>query len=233
MYGSYATAEQAVQEQKRFLYKVYAWMGMAVLLTAFAAYFTAQNETLQRLIFGNMFGWIVLVAAELGLVWFLSSRVFRLSFETGLALFTLYSVLNGITLSAIFLVYSLGTISSVFFVSSAMFFAMSAYGWLTKADLSKWGNILFMALIGVIIASLVNFFLHSGIFQTIISFVGVLVFVGLTAYDTFRLKKLHAQMSSDATMVRKLGVLGALSLYLDFINLFLMMLSLFGGRRGS
>ncbi|NNM54313.1 MAG: Bax inhibitor-1/YccA family protein [Spirochaetales bacterium] len=233
MYGSYTTAEVAVQEQKKFLVKVHGWMGLAVLLTAFAAFFTSKNEFLEQLIFGNPFGWLVLVVGEVALVWFLSARVFRLSFETGLALFTLYSVLNGVTLSAVFLVYSLGSIAGVFFISAGMFFAMSLYGWVTKADLSKWGSILFMALIGVIIASVVNFFLHSGVFQTIISFVGVLVFVGLTAYDSFRLRRMQAELAGDTVMLRKLGLLGALSLYLDFINLFLMMLQLFGGRRNS
>ena len=233
MYGSYTTAEVAVQEQKKFLVKVHGWMGLAVLLTAFAAFFTSKNAFLENLIFGNPFGWIVLVVGELALVWYLSARVFRLSFETGLALFTLYSVLNGVTLSAVFLVYSLGSISAVFFIAAGMFFAMSLYGWVTKADLSKWGSILFMALIGVIIASLVNFFLHSSVFQTIISFVGVLVFVGLTAYDSFRLRRMQAELAGDTVMLRKLGLLGALSLYLDFINLFLMLLQLFGGRRSN
>jgi len=166
-------------------------------------------------------------------VWFgtFSSRVFDLKFETGLALFAIYSVLNGVTLSVIFLLYTASSIASTFFVCSAMFFGMSLYGWVTKADLSKWGNILFMALIGVIIASLVNFFLKSDILGYIISFVGVIVFTGLTAYDTWKLKQAQEELSGNEVAIRKLGLLGALTLYLDFVNLFLMLLRLFGGRR--
>jgi hypothetical protein len=234
MSPSFAAAEQAALTQKRFLYRVYAWMGAAILLTAFAAFFTAQSPALLQLIFGNgrgfPIGMLVLVAAEFGLVWFLSARVFDLQFETGLALFALYSVLNGVTLSAIFLIYTSGSIASTFFVCSAMFFGMSLYGWTTKADLSKWGNILFMALIGIVIASLVNLFLRSDAMSYIISFVGVIVFTGLTAYDTWKLKEAQEQLGGNEVMVRKLGLLGALTLYLDFVNLFLMLLRLFGRR---
>jgi FtsH-binding integral membrane protein len=235
MSNSFAAAEQAAQTQKRFLYQVYAWMGAAILLTAFAAFFTAQSPFLLQLIFGNGRGYpiglIVLVIAEFALVWYLSARVFDLPFETGAALFALYSVLNGVVLSSIFLVYTSGSIASTFFVCSAMFFGMSLYGWTTKSDLSKWGNILFMALIGIVIAGLVNWFLRSDVLGYIISFIGVVVFTGLTAYDTFKLKEAHDQVSGNEVMVRKLGLLGALTLYLDFINLFLMLLRLFGGRR--
>lgn len=235
MSNSFAAAEQAALTQKRFLYQVYAWMGLAILITAVAAFFTAQSPFLLQLIFGGgtglPFGLIVLVVAEFGLVWYLSSKVFDLQFETGAGLFALYSVLNGVTLSVIFLAYTSSSIASTFFVCSAMFFGMSLYGWTTKADLSKWGNILFMALIGVIIASLVNFFLRSDALGYIISFIGVIVFTGLTAYDTWKLKEAHEQMNGDEAMVRKLGLLGALTLYLDFVNLFLMLLRLFGVRR--
>jgi len=235
MSQSFAAAEQAALTQKRFLYQVYAWMGAAILLTAFAAFFTAQSPALLQLIFGSgrglPIGMIVLVLAEFGLVWYLSSRVFDLAFETGLALFALYSVLNGVTLSVIFLIYTSGSIASTFFICSAMFFGMSLYGWTTKSDLSKWGNILFMALIGIVIASLVNMFLNSSVMSYIISFVGVIVFTGLTAYDTWKLKDAREQMAGNEVMVRKLGLLGALTLYLDFVNLFLMLLRLFGGRR--
>jgi len=234
MSQSFAAGEQAALTQKRFLYQVYAWMGAAILLTAFAAFFTAQSPALLQFIFGDgrgfPIGLIVLVLAEFGLVWYLSARVFDLAFETGLALFALYSVLNGVTLSVIFLVYTSGSIASTFFVCSAMFFGMSLYGWTTKADLSKWGNILFMALIGIIIAGLVNWFLRSDVLGYIISFIGVLVFTGLTAYDTWKLKEAREQMAGNDVLVRKLGLLGALNLYLDFVNLFLMLLRLFGRR---
>ncbi len=224
----------AVQSQNRFLYQMYAWMGVAILLTAFSAFFTAQNTGLLQLIFGSgqglPLGLIVLVVAELALVWYLSARVMELSFETGLALFALYSVLNGVTLSAVFLVYSLSSIASTFFICSALFFTMSFYGWTTKADLSKWGNILFMALIGIVIAGLVNWFLKSDALSYVISFIGVIVFTGLTAYDTWKFKEAREQLGDNAVMVRKLGLLGALSLYLDFVNLFLMLLRLFGRR---
>ncbi len=228
----YAVA--AAESQNRFLYQMYAWMGVAILLTAFAAFFTARNQGLLQLVFGDgrglPVGLFVLVIAELGLVWYLSARVFDLSFETGAALFALYSVLNGVTLSSIFLIYTLPSISSTFFICAALFFGMSLYGWTTKADLSRWGNILFMALFGLIIAGLVNWFLKSEAFGYIISFVGVLLFTGLTAYDTWKLKEAREQLGDDAVMVRKLGLLGALSLYLDFVNLFLMLLRFFGRR---
>jgi len=234
MSQSFSATEQAALTQKRFLYQVYAWMGVAILLTAFAAFFTAQSPALLRLIFGEgrglPLGMIVLVLAEFGLVWYLSARVFDLQFETGLALFALYAVLNGVTLSVIFLAYTASSIASTFFVCSAMFFGMSFYGWTTKADLSKWGNILFMALIGIIIAGLVNWFLKSDILGYVISFVGVIVFTGLTAYDTWKLKQAHDELAGNDVMVRKLGLLGALNLYLDFVNLFLMLLRLFGRR---
>jgi FtsH-binding integral membrane protein len=235
MSQSFAATEQAVIAQKKFLYQVYAWMGAAILLTAFAAFFTAQSPFLLKLIFGVggglPIGMIVLIVAEFALVWYLSARVFDLQYETGMALFALYAVLNGVTLSVIFLAYTASSIASTFFVCAAMFFAMSFYGWTTKSDLSKWGNILFMGLIGIVIAGLVNWFLRSDILGYLISFVGVIVFTGLTAYDTWKLKEAHGQMAGNDVMVRKLGLLGALNLYLDFINLFLMLLRLFGGRR--
>jgi len=235
MSNYFAAAEQAALSQKRFLYQVYAWMGAAILLTAIAAVFTAQSDVLLGLIFGNgrglPIGLIVLVIAEVALVWFLSAKVFDLEFSTGAGLFALYSVLNGVTLASVFLIYTASSIGSTFFVCAAMFFAMSLYGWTTKADLSKWGNILFMALIGILIASLVNFFLHSTVLGYIISFVGVIVFVGLTAYDTYKLKEAHTELAGNEVMTKKLGILGALTLYLDFVNLFIMLLRLFGVRR--
>jgi len=231
---SFLAAEQAAVTQKRFLYQVYAWMGVAILLTALSAFFTAQSPALVQLIFGSgrglPVGMIVLVLAEFGLVWYLSARVFDLQYETGLALFALYSVLNGVTLSVIFLYYTSSSITTTFFVCSAMFFGMSLYGWTTKSDLSKWGNILFMALIGILIASLVNWFLRSDALSYIISFVGVIVFTGLTAYDAWKLKEAQEELAGNDVMVRKLGLLGALTLYLDFVNLFLMLLRLFGRR---
>jgi hypothetical protein len=235
MSNLYVAAEKAAIEQKKFLYQVYSWMGLAILLTAVASYFTSQNQFVMNLVFatsgGFPVGLIVLIVAEVGLVWYLSSRVFDLSFETGSALFALYAFLNGVTLSSIFMVYSLGSIASTFFVCSAMFFSVSLWGYATKSDLSKWGNILFMGVIGIVLASLVNLFLRSTLMGYIISIVGVLVFTGLTAYDTWKLKQAQEQMSGDAVALRKLGLLGALQLYLDFINLFLMLLRLFGGRR--
>lgn len=235
MSNFYVAAEKAAIEQKKFLYQVYSWMGLAVLVTALTAIATANNPLVFSLIFGNgrgyPIGMIVLAVAQFGLVWFLSSRIFDLKFETGAAVFALYAFLNGLLLSSIFMIYRVDSIISTFFISSAMFFAVSLYGYATKADLSKWGNILFMGLIGIIIASVVNMFLGSSLLGWIISFVGVIVFTGLTAYDTWKLKQMQEQMGGDAVAVRKLGLLGALTLYLDFINLFLMLLRLFGGRR--
>jgi len=186
-----------------------------------------------RLVFGNSFVFLLLILAELALVFSISGMVNRMSAGTATALFVLYSALNGVTLSFIFLAYARASIASTFFICSATFLGCSIYGWTTKRDLTSWGGFLMMGLIGIIIASLVNMFFRSSSVSMIVSYIGVLVFVGLSAYDTQKLKNMALTQPADldGAVIRKGAILGALSLYLDFINLFLLLLRIFGQSR--
>jgi FtsH-binding integral membrane protein len=208
-------------------------MAIGLALTGFVAYFTAQNESLRQLIFSNSLVFFALVIGELIMVFYISARINRISAGTATALFVAYSALNGLTLSFIFLVYTSSSITSTFFVCAATFGACSIYGWMTKRDLTSLGGFMTMGLIGIIIASLVNMFFKSSGMAMIISYIGVLVFVGLTAYDTQKIKNMASTQPAGigAGAIRKGAILGALSLYLDFINLFLMLLRILGGNR--
>ena len=210
---------------------VYLWMTMALALTALTAYTVAGSETLLHAIFANRALFFGLIIGELALVFILAANILRMSFLTATLMFIAYSVVNGATLSVIFLVYDLGSIGLTFLVTAGMFGAMSLYGFVTGRDLSSWGNLLLMALVGVVIASLVTLFLKSQTLMWIVTYIGIVLFVGLTAYDTQRIKRMiYSGAAVDETM-QKLALLGALSLYLDFINLFLYMLRLLGNRR--
>ncbi len=225
------TAEEIQREQATFITKVYSWMAMALALTGFTAYAVASSEAMIQMIFGSMFVFYGLIIAELGLVWYISSRLHSMTANTATSLFVLYSVLNGLTMAFIFLVYTASSIASTFLITAGTFGAMSFYGYTTKKDLTSWGNILFMAVIGLIIASIVNIFLKSSMFNFIISCIGVLVFTGLTAYDTQKIKEMNIIGNDGTEEDRKEAISGALCLYLDFINLFLFLLRLLGGRR--
>ncbi|MBW1805464.1 MAG: Bax inhibitor-1/YccA family protein [Deltaproteobacteria bacterium] len=216
-----------------FVRSVYNWMCIGLGLTGFVALYVSGNETILRLVFGNSFIFFGLIIAELALVFSISSRVDRMSAGTATSLFILYAALNGVTLSFIFLAYTRTSIVSTFFICAATFLAVSIYGWTTKKDLTSMGGFLMMGLIGVIIATVVNIFIRSSAMSMIISYIGVIVFVGLTAYDTQKIKNmaLTQPVGLDGAVVRKGALLGALSLYLDFINLFLMLLRIFGGGR--
>lgn len=216
-----------------FIRSVYNWMAIALALTGFTAYYVSHNEAMVQLIYGTPGLIMILIFAELGFVFFLSARIQKLQAGTATALFTIYSILNGITLSYIFLAYTATSIVSTFMVCSVTFLACSVYGMVTKKDLTSLGGFMFMGLIGIIIASVVNIFLQSSAMQMIISYIGVVVFIGLTAYDTQKLKTMSTTIPNNATgaMIRKGALMGALSLYLDFINLFIMMLHIFGGSR--
>jgi uncharacterized protein len=216
-----------------YVRSVYNWMGIGLGLTGFVAYYVSTSESLLRLVFGNPLVLIVLIVAELGLVFAIAGMVNRMSAGTATALFVIYSGLNGVTLSSIFLVYVQASIVSTFFICAATFIACSFYGWTTKRDLTSLGGFMMMGLIGIIVASLVNMFIQSSSVSVIISYIGVFVFVGLTAYDTQKIKNMAMTQPAnlDGAVVRKGAILGALSLYLDFINLFLMLLSIFGQRR--
>lgn len=216
-----------------FVRSVYNWMAIGLGLTGLVALFVSSSETMLRLIFGNPFIFFALILGELGLVFFISGRVDRMSAGTATSLFVLYSALNGATLSFIFLAYTRASIVSTFFICAGTFIGCSIYGWTTKKDLTSWGGFLMMGLIGIIIASLVNLFIRSSGMSLIISYIGVIVFVGLTAYDTQKLKNMALTQPADldGAVIRKGAILGALSLYLDFINLFLMLLRIFGSSR--
>jgi hypothetical protein len=208
-------------------------MGIGLALTGFVAYYVSTSESLIRLVFGNPLLLMVLIVAELGLVFAIAGMVNRMSAATATALFVIYSGLNGVTLSSIFLVYVQTSIVSTFLICAATFIACSLYGWMTKRDLTSLGGFMMMGLIGIVIASLVNLFLQSSSVSAIISYIGVFVFIGLTAYDTQKIKNMAMTQPAnlDGAVIRKGAILGALSLYLDFINLFLMLLSIFGQRR--
>ncbi len=210
--------------------KVYLWMTLALVITGFSAYYVATSETLLSLIYGNSIVFWVVALSPLALVLLLSFGIQKLSLTAATLVFVLYSVLMGASLSSIFMVYSMSSIVQVFFVTAGTFGVMSLYGYTTKSDLTSWGKLLLMALIGLIIASVVNIFLGNSVLDIIISFVGVLVFVGLTAYDTQKIKEMLMQAPDASESMQKLALMGALSLYLDFVNLFLYLLRLFGNR---
>ena len=224
---------QAQVQVNTFVRSVYNWMAVGLFLTGVVAYAVASSETMIRLILGNQILFFGLIIGELVLVYTISARINKMQASTATGLFVLYAVLNGLTLSFIFLVYTRSSIASTFFVCAGTFIACSAYGWMTKRDLTSLGGFLMMGLIGIIIASLVNLFIQSSGMSMIISYIGVLVFIGLTAYDTQQLKSMALSQPAglEAGVVRKGAILGALKLYLDFINLFIMLLHIFGGSR--
>ncbi len=229
-YRSMQTTQSRVEVVNAFMRGVYGWMCLGLLVTAAASAFMASSPAMMQAVFGNQILFFGLIISELGLVMGLSAAINRLSAGTASGLFVLYSALNGVTLAAIFAVYAKAVIINAFLVTGGMFGAMSLYGLLTRRDLTSMGSFLFMGLIGIIIASVVNIFTKSAMMDFIISCVGVLVFLGLTAYDTQKLKVMGEMApADDATAVRRGTILGALTLYLDFINLFLMMLRLFSG----
>lgn len=208
--------------------KTYLWMTFALVITALSAMVVAKSPALIQMIYGSSFGIWAIVIAELALVWFLSARIMKMSLASAGLMFIVYSVLNGVMLSAILFVYSPACIYKTFFITAGTFASVSLFGYLTKKDLSRMGSIMFMALIGLIIATVVNIFVHSSMLDIIISYVGVIVFVGLTAWDTQKLKSLYEEAEEANDSVLKMALLGALSLYLDFINLFLYLLRIFG-----
>ena len=214
-----------------YITKVYNWMAVALLLTGAVAYFTAGSEQLIQLVFGNRILFFGLIIGELLLVGYLSARIHKLSSYNATLIFLLYSALNGLTLSFVFMAYTSASIASTFIITAGTFGAMSVYGYFTKTDLTKIGNLAFMALIGIIIASVVNFFMQSEMMSWVITYLGVAIFVALTAYDTQKLKRLAIQGFENQENMEKGAILGALTLYLDFINLFLFLLRIFGDRK--
>ena len=212
--------------------KVYVWMALALVVSGMTALYVAQNSALMSLLMSSSASIWILCIAEIALVIYLTAKIDKLSFPTAGILFVLYSILNGVTLSFIFLAYTMNSIASTFFITAGTFGAMSLIGYTTKRDLSAMGRYLLFALIGLIIASVVNIFMGGSMLQWIISFVGVIIFVGLTAYDTQKIRQMFLMYGdgvNDST--QKLALMGSLTLYLDFINLFLYLLRFFGDRK--
>ena len=211
--------------------KVFVWMTLALAITGLTAYGVATSPTILSLIFSSKVTFFGLIIAEFALVFAISGAINRLSLSTATMLFILYSVINGATLSSIFFAFSVATIGKVFFITAGTFGAMALVGYTTNTDLTSMGKLLFMALLGIIIASVVNMFVASSGLDLILSYVGVLVFVGLTAYDTQKIKQMCQAAPDASESTQKLALIGALSLYLDFINLFLYLLRIFGNNR--
>ena len=210
--------------------KVYVWMTLALVITGFTAYGVATSPGVLQLIFGNKILFWGMIIAELALVIGVSAAINRLSLTTATLMFILYSVINGALFSSIFLIYTASSMATVFFITAGTFGVMALIGYTTKTDLTSIGKYLFMALIGLIIATLVNMFIKSEGFTYILSYIGVLIFVGLTAYDSQKIKQMLLQAPDAGEGAQKLALLGALTLYLDFINLFIYLLRIFGRR---
>jgi len=211
--------------------KVYVWMALALLITGMTAYYVATNEVILTAILTNKVLFFGLLIAELVLVIAVSAAINRLSLMMATLMFILYSVINGATMSVIFLIYQATSIATVFFITAGTFGAMAAIGYTTKKDLSSMGRILFMALIGLVIATVVNLFIKSDTMTLILSYIGVIVFVGLTAWDSQKIKQMLMQAPDVDEASQKVALLGSLELYLDFVNLFLYLLRIFGKRR--
>lgn len=226
--GNYASKAA----QSTLLRSVYVWMTLALIITGFVSMYVAQSYQLVSFIFGNRLALWGMLIAELAVVFYLSARINSISFTKATVMFIIYSILNGATLASIFLVYTMSSIASTFFVAAGTFGVMALYGYVTKSDLTRIGNICLMALIGLIIATLVSMFWQDSMLQMIITYVGVILFVGLTAYDSQKIKRLLTADGIEVTEeTQKIALLGALTLYLDFINLFLYLLRLLGDRK--
>lgn len=223
-YASSASTTQALFS------RIYAWMTAGLLVTAAVAFASYTTGALLTLMSYGRFALIGVIIVELGVVWYLSSRINSLSVSAAAGLFLAYAALNGLTISVVLFAFTLGSTASVFLITALMFAGTSVYGFTTGRDMSSWGSILFMGLFGLIIASVVNLFLRSEMLGWIVSFVGVLLFTALTAYDTQKLKALSETVEGEVETGR-LAILGALTLYLDFINLFLFLVRILGRRR--
>ena len=215
-----------------YMRNVYTWMTIGLAITAVVAYWVSGAPAFRQMVMGNTFSMIILILAQFGLVIALSAAIHKMSAAVATGMFVLYSALTGVVISSIFIVYPIATIGTTFLVTAGAFGAMSISGYVTKRDLTSLGSFLFMGLIGIIIAMVVNIFLKSTMMNFVVCCLGVLIFTGLTAYDTQRLRNFGMSAPvDDALAMRRGAILGALTLYLDFINIFLMLLQLFGGNR--
>jgi FtsH-binding integral membrane protein len=227
---------ETIPVAKTFLSGVFMWMGLALSITALVSWLFASDAALMAMLINpetgsmSMMGWVVMLA-PLGLVLWMSYGFQKLSSSTLILIFIGYSALMGMSLSFIFLIYTLPSIAKTFVIAASMFSFMGVVGYTTKTDLTKFGSLMMMGLVGLIIASVINMFMQSDTMEYVISFIGVLVFTGLTAYDVQKLKRIGATMSQGTETARKVTIMGALTLYLDFINLFLFLLRLFGNKK--
>jgi hypothetical protein len=227
-FGSTMSQSQVDEGLRKYMLRVYNYMGSGLALTGIVAYVVAHTGLYQAL-YGSGIGFIIMFA-PLGIVFFMGAKINSMKPTTAQTLFWVFSILMGASLSYVFLTYTATSIVRVFFITAATFGAMSLYGYTTKRSLARWGSFLFMGLIGVVIAMIVNIFMQSALMYFVISVVGVLVFTGLTAYDTQRIKQAYVESDGTAMLTKK-AIMGALSLYLNFINMFMMLLALFGGGR--
>lgn len=227
----FSSPEQVAQAQQKFITKVYGWMAAALAITGLTAWYIASSEALFTAIFASKGVFIFLLIGQVLLVGSLAGWARKMSTSVVTVIFVLYSVLTGVVFSALFLIYTQGSLASTFLITGGMFAVMSLYGWRTNNDLTKFGSILYMMLIGLIIASLVNIFMGSTMLYWISTYVGVFVFTGLIAFKTQNIKNLSGELEEGTDDYNKSAVMGALSLYLSFINLFLMLLRIFGSRR--
>ena len=223
--------EMVAETQRNFIRKVFGWMTLGLFITAVGSYIMLLNPALMQAMLKTGWPWLILMFAEIGLVIFLTAAINRLSPAMAGVSFIVYAALNGVTLSIIFLVYDISSIFQTFLICALMFAVMTIFGYTTKRDLTSLGSLLFMGLIGVLLAGLLNLFIRSSGLYWIVTIVGILVFIGLIAYDTQKLKNMSLAVSADGEAEAKASVIGALALYLDFINLFLLLLRIFGRRR--
>ena len=229
---SVADAQQAATAFSALMRKVYVWMTLALAVTGITAYAVANSYSLMSMLFSNQAVFWVLAIVEIGLVIGLSAAINKLSFATAAIMFVIYSIINGLTMSVIFIVYTTSSIAVTFFITAGAFAGLALIGYFTKKDLSTMGKFLMFALIGVIIASIVNIFVKSSGLEFVISIIGVLLFAGLTAYDSQKIKEMFLAYGNEVNdQTQKLAVLGSLTLYLDFINLFLYLLRFLGRAR--
>lgn len=218
-------------EQRTFITKVFGWMFFGLVITAIVAFAVANNPVMLNFIYGNQAVFIILLILEFVLVAYLAGWVKNMRASTATGVFLLYAAINGLTLSFVFIIYELSSIYITFLIAAGMFGTMSLYGYVTRRDLTSWGNLLFMMLIGLIIASVVNLFLNNETAYWVITYIGIITFVGLTAYDTQKIKELNVIGNEGTEEDTKEAISGALQLYLDFINLFLYLLRIFGRRK--
>lgn len=227
----FSSPEQIERDQQRFISKVYGWMAGALAITGLTAWWAASSIDVMQFFIANRGVLIFMFIGQILLVGSLAGWINKMSSQVAMLIFIIYSVLTGFIFSTLFLVYTSGSLATTFLITGGMFAVMSIYGWTTGKDLTKFGSLLFMLLIGLILASIINIFLGSTMLYWIATYVGIFIFTGLIAYDTQKLKNMGAYVQEGTEEHRKGAIMGALSLYLDFINLFLMLLRIFGSRR--